>query len=202
MAADPIRSRMAKKPRVRNELKKQARKLFYVQGYPSTGISQIIDAARTNKATFYYNYKSKEQLGQEYLREYSSYLLIRLVRMMKDAKTPAEFVHKWIRLVKKDIAFHESSFNGCPIGNFISQVDVRDNAFAPVLGDLVTEWEDRIADFLGEMQRQSQLPAVIDTRDAAAKMLSIYHGSMLMWKATRDLRYIERAESSMLACLG
>ncbi|MEQ9366292.1 MAG: TetR/AcrR family transcriptional regulator, partial [Leptospirales bacterium] len=88
---------MAKKPRVRTELKKQARKLFYMQGYPSTGISQIIDAAGTNKATFYYNYKSKEQLGQEYLTEYSAYLLTRLVRMMKHSETPAEFVHKWIR---------------------------------------------------------------------------------------------------------
>lgn len=192
---------MAKKPRVRTELKKQARKLFYMQGYPSTGISQIIEAAGTNKATFYYNYKSKEQLGQEYLTEYSSYLLTRLVRMMKHSDTPAEFVHKWVRLVKKDISLHETRFNGCPIGNFISQVDVRNNAFAPTLGELVTEWEDRLADFLGEMQHQSSLPATIDARGAAARMLSIYHGSMLMWKATRDMSYIEHAEASMLACL-
>jgi AcrR family transcriptional regulator len=192
---------MTRKPRVRTELKKQARKLFYVQGYPSTGISQIIDAAGTNKATFYYNYKSKEQLGQEYLTEYSSYLLNRLVRMMKHSRTPAEFVHRWVRLVKKDISLHEASFNGCPIGNFISQVDVRDDAFAPVLGELVTEWEDRLADFLSDMQREKSLATNVDIREAAARMLSIYHGSMLMWKATRDMRYIERSEQSMLACL-
>ena len=74
MAAGPIRSRMAKKPRVRNELKKQARKLFYVQGYPSTGISQIIDAARTNKATFYYNYKSKNRHSAKFDGKFSAAL--------------------------------------------------------------------------------------------------------------------------------
>lgn len=43
--------------------------LFYRQGYFQTGINQIIEEAGVAKATFYNNFRSKEELCTEYLRE-------------------------------------------------------------------------------------------------------------------------------------
>ena len=46
-----------------------ANELFYRQGYHQTGINQIIEESGVAKATFYSNFKSKEELCVEYLRE-------------------------------------------------------------------------------------------------------------------------------------
>lgn len=45
-----------------------ASKLFFEQGYHVTGIKQIIEAADIAKGTFYSHFKSKEELGLEWLR--------------------------------------------------------------------------------------------------------------------------------------
>lgn len=44
-----------------------ASKLFFEQGYHVTGIKQIIEAADIAKGTFYSHFKSKEELGLEWL---------------------------------------------------------------------------------------------------------------------------------------
>ncbi|MBK1880411.1 TetR/AcrR family transcriptional regulator [Pelagicoccus mobilis] len=44
-----------------------ASKLFFEQGYHATGIKQIIEAADIAKGTFYSHFKSKEELGLEWL---------------------------------------------------------------------------------------------------------------------------------------
>ncbi len=192
---------MARKPRIKTELKKHARKLFYVQGYPNTGISQIIESAGTNKATFYYNYRSKEQLGREYLHEYSDYLLIRLARQMKRSASPEDFIRRWVTLVKKDVTLHDDTFNGCPLGNFINQIDIRGTEFAPFIGELVKNWEAQLSRFFAEMQASDRFPKDLDPTAAAARCLAIYHGCMVLWKATRELNYIEQAEEMMIRCV-
>lgn len=45
-----------------------AARLFFEQGYHTTGIKQIIEAADIAKGTFYSHFKSKEELGLEWLR--------------------------------------------------------------------------------------------------------------------------------------
>ena len=53
----------------RDRIIQTANDLFYRQGYHQTGINQIIEESGVAKATFYSNFKSKEELGVEYLRE-------------------------------------------------------------------------------------------------------------------------------------
>lgn len=51
----------------RDEIVGIASRLFYLQGFGATGIKQIIDEAGVAKGTFYTHFKSKEELGVEWL---------------------------------------------------------------------------------------------------------------------------------------
>ena len=51
----------------RERLVKTAIDLFYKQGYEATSVNHIIEASATHKASFYRYFKSKEELGEEYL---------------------------------------------------------------------------------------------------------------------------------------
>lgn len=60
-------STVEKSPRER--LLDAASRLFYAQGYHSTGVNQLIDEAGVAKASFYQYFPSKEDLGAAYLKQ-------------------------------------------------------------------------------------------------------------------------------------
>jgi AcrR family transcriptional regulator len=64
----PMPSKTASSPSKRDEIVEIASLLFYRQGYGATGIKQIIEKAGIAKGTFYSHFKSKEDLGVEWLR--------------------------------------------------------------------------------------------------------------------------------------
>ena len=47
--------------------------LFHKQGYNATGINQIIEEAQVAKASFYYHFKSKEDLCVAFLEQRHSF---------------------------------------------------------------------------------------------------------------------------------
>lgn len=59
---------MIEKTNRKTQIIEVASKLFFEQGYHVTGIKQIIEAADIAKGTFYCHFKSKEELGLEWLR--------------------------------------------------------------------------------------------------------------------------------------
>lgn len=60
---------MSSKDNKKDHLLDIASKLFYEQGYRSTGIKQIIDEAGIAKGTFYSHFKSKDDLGLAWLQK-------------------------------------------------------------------------------------------------------------------------------------
>ncbi|MBC2606614.1 TetR/AcrR family transcriptional regulator [Pelagicoccus albus] len=60
---------MSEKPNRKTQIIEVASKLFFEQGYHVTGIKQIIEAADIAKGTFYSHFKSKEELGLEWLHQ-------------------------------------------------------------------------------------------------------------------------------------
>ncbi len=59
---------MTEKTNRKTQIIEVASKLFFEQGYHVTGIKQIIEAADIAKGTFYSHFKSKEELGLEWLQ--------------------------------------------------------------------------------------------------------------------------------------
>ncbi len=58
-----------KKPNIKEHIVETASSLFYVNGYNSTGINEIIAKSGVAKATLYHHFKSKEALCIAYLEK-------------------------------------------------------------------------------------------------------------------------------------
>ena len=52
-----------------------AAELFWKNGYAATGVSEILTAAKLPKGSFYFYFKSKEDLGVAVISYYQSVLL-------------------------------------------------------------------------------------------------------------------------------
>lgn len=109
----------------RDRIIKTAYDLFYRQGYHQTGINQIIDEAGVAKATFYNNFRSKEELCTEYLRERDR---IELKVMQSIVGNNTEPVDKYMAIVKGLITHMEDSrFRGCGFNNMAIEITSPDN---------------------------------------------------------------------------
>lgn len=104
----------------RERIKEKAYDLFYSQGYHQTGINQIIEEAGVAKATFYSNFKSKEELCIEYLRDSANHSTSEIKDMVNGIDDPYE---KYISIMKAVVKYIEdTNYRGCAFSNIASEI--------------------------------------------------------------------------------
>ena len=98
-----------------NELIEIASRLFYKQGYGTTGIKQIIEEAGIAKGTFYTHFASKEELGLAWLRDRHQKWNSWLAAEIDQLETPGKkiigtfgFLATWMK---------EADYRGCAFIN-------------------------------------------------------------------------------------
>lgn len=92
--------------------------LFHRQGYNATGINQIIEEAKVAKGSFYYNFKSKEDVCIAYLNARHDYWSAQLKAYAVSANSNevlAAFDFLMIMNEKED-------FRGCSFLNILSEI--------------------------------------------------------------------------------
>lgn len=94
--------------------------LFHKQGYNSTGINQIIEDAKVAKASFYQNFKSKEDLCVEFLKKRNSYWFDQLLMFTNNGSTART---KTLLTFDFLISINENeNYRGCSFLNILSEI--------------------------------------------------------------------------------
>jgi len=135
----------------RDRIIQTANDLFYRQGYHQTGINQIIEESGVAKATFYSNFKSKEELGVEYLRERDRIDTNATKDAVNSIKEP--YV-RYMSIIKGLLEYmKETDFRGCAFGNMAveitdpnhpmrKEVKLHDDRFRSILKDVIQDLKD------------------------------------------------------------
>ncbi len=128
-----------------------ANDLFYRQGYHQTGINQIIEESGVAKATFYSNFKSKEDLGVEYLRERDRVDTNATKNMVNGIADPFQ---KYMSIINGLLEYMKATdFRGCAFGNMAveitdpnhpmrKEVKLHDDRFRSILKDVIQDLKD------------------------------------------------------------
>lgn len=106
----------------RTRIMDTAKRLFYSQGYNTTGINQIIEEAGIAKASLYQHFKSKDELLVAYLEENHRERMETLHRFIGKYKTPRE---KILGVFDYRISLAEASgFKGCIFQRISAELDM------------------------------------------------------------------------------
>jgi len=109
----------------RERIVETASRLFYTQGYNSTGINQVIKEAEVAKASLYQHFPSKEDLLAEYLKVTSASTNEILQAITDKQKSPRE---KALSLFDFLLQFiRQPDFNGCNFLNIASEIPKGNN---------------------------------------------------------------------------
>ena len=169
-----------------------ARELFYAQGFPTTGVNQIIEESGTSKKSFYKYYPTKQELGSAYIMAEKNELISFFRHLSRKYDGYTAFIRTWCNILRKEAKYLR--YHGCPFGNFASQVGQID--YAPQLTAVIEEWlailEAKLAATFPDMNQA-------DIARHSERILMLYEGAVTLWKVTGDMKYFNLLEEELLS---
>ena len=167
----------------KNKILEHAGRIIRMKGFNNTGIQEILDSAGVPKGSFYFYFKSKEELGLaliDYLAQSISELGESL--LIDGQGTPMEKLRRYF--VAMRLLFENDGWKaGCPIGNLAQEMGPLNEGFRRKLQAVFRMMESGIRDCLVEAKAMNELDSELDADETAAFLLDSWEGAILRMKA-------------------
>ncbi|MBM9591706.1 TetR/AcrR family transcriptional regulator [Leptospira sp. 201903075] len=178
-----------KKEPTRVRLLQVSRQLFLKQGYSGTGLNQIVEEAKTVKASLYQHFASKEMLGKEVIRMYSDENLTLLKSLMKRNPKPLEFVKAWVRILSREARL--SQLFGCGMANFRAQIAPDELEIQKEIEEIANRTIDLLAEYLEGTKENGYLNSKGDCRLLAKHLFFVYEGVLQGYRLLDDKKSLD-----------
>lgn len=165
--------------------------LFYRQGYFQTGINQIIEESGVAKATFYNNFKSKEELCTEYLKSRDRIETELTKDMISEIEDPYE---KYVTLTSFMIDhMKNSNYRGCAFNNMAVEVTEPENPIRNQVKKHNDGFRAIVRDVVEELKNSSRKYSNIEVEDTVNTYFLICEGALIASQIYHDTWPLEHA---------
>ncbi len=179
-----------------------ARELIHARGYKNTGLQDILEASGVPKGSFYFYFRSKEDLGRELIVAYRQ--TMREGAAQRIAYVAAQGAIPAILGYFRDSASAQSAGgckSGCLLGNLAAEITDTHEELRREIAACFEDLTQAFADVLAEGQRRGELERSFDTGSAAAFLVSVLEGTVLVAKARRQPATFHACEESLIRYL-
>jgi TetR/AcrR family transcriptional regulator, transcriptional repressor for nem operon len=181
-------------PEIRRRLLAAGQDLMYAQGFAATGVQDFTAAAGVPKGSFYNYFDTKEQYASEVVAAYWADIEAGYGPILRDPELePLARVTRYFRALADDHARRGFTV-GCLIGNLTLELAATSEPTRATLRQLLTRWENALAECLREAQRRGQLAAGRDVTELAALLIEAWEGAAMRGKLDRSATAYQRFE--------
>lgn len=181
---------MTKGEQSRQRLIDCAAELFWKNGYAATGISEILNASGLPKGSFYFYFKSKEELAVAVISYYQAALLDKM-RVFAVNRTWENFLNDVFAYL--DSLSANSVLLGCPFAVMGMELALQKSEMAKTYLDSLKQFQALFCRVL----MQSGLPQPC-ADVLSGRMIAVYQGNLLLGRISQDHVYLDAAKESML----
>ncbi len=181
---------MTKGEQSRQRLIDCAAELFWKNGYVATGVSEILNAAGLPKGSFYFYFKSKDELALAVISNYQERIL-KQVEVFSEDQTWDSFVVKLCMYLKERA--ENSSIWGCPFAVMGTEFAIQKPEAAKVYLDAIKKF--------GVLFRRVLLQSGLPENHAeilSERLLAIYQGNLLLGRISQEGTFLEHTERDMI----
>lgn len=175
----------------KNRILEAGAELIHLKGFNHTGLQEILNNAGAPKGSFYYYFKSKDDLGLQVIDYFVSFFSFLTKPIREDSSlSPLEKIR---RILDQFIPFFESKdFGyGCPIGNLAQEMGDLNPAFRPKLKGAIDFMADIYAELLEEAQAAGEIATSLDIKETAYFLVSSWHGALTRMKIEKSSEPLE-----------
>lgn len=174
----------AEKP-TRERIVEAALYLFWLRGYAATGIAEILERADANAGSFYYCFKTKEELLLAVLELYIQTLMPVVVQPVLSAvPDPVERVFGILGFYRKNLLATGCAY-GCPIGRLALEIPEEQFRVHKRLADNFDGWTAAVEKCLEDARER--LPKDLNLRTLAKFVLTVMEGGVMQARAHRKI---------------
>ena len=181
---------MKKGEESRQRLIECAAKLFWKNGYSATGISEILRQTDLPKGSFYFYFKSKDDLATA-VTEYYQKILLEQFQNSSQKNNWKSFIEEIFDFLSERTNGH--TFAGCPYAVMGMETALSKPALACVFMDGIKKIEQIFQDVL----LYSGLPPE-HAKILSQRMLSIYQGCLLIGRISDNTSCLKNARKNMI----
>ena len=181
---------MKKGEESRQRLIECAAELFWKNGYSATGISEILKQTGLPKRSFYFYFKSKDDLATA-VTEYYQKILLEQFRSSSQGNDWESFIEEIF-----DYLFERATgqtFAGCPYAVMGMETALSKPAVASVFMEGLKKFEQIFQEVLLYSGLSPDHAKILSQR-----MLSIYQGYLLLGRISNNTFFLKNARKNML----
>ena len=181
---------MKKGKESRQHLIECAAELFWKNGYSATGISEILKQTGLPKGSFYFYFKSKDDLATA-VTEYYQKILLEQFRSSSQGNDWESFIEEIF-----DYLFERATgqtFAGCPYAVMGMETALSKPAVASVFMEGLKKFEQIFQEVLLYSGLSPDHAKILSQR-----MLSIYQGYLLLGRISNNTFFLKNARKNML----
>jgi len=172
-----------------------AMELFWLKGYASTSIADILSRSQVNSGSLYYFFPGKQDVLIAVLEAYRDGIGPMLLEpAWGDVDDPIEKVFALLAQYRRSIVDTECEY-GCPIGSLALELHEPDPAVRELLAANFTAWVNAVEGCF--RQASDRFETGTDLRALAELTLNVMEGGVMQARTYRDVSYFDRAISQL-----
>lgn len=171
------------KENTKNRILEHAGRMIHKKGFNNTGIQEILDSAGVPKGSFYFYFKSKEDLGLAIIDHFAqSVAQLGESLLVKAPGSPLERLRGYFGAMRKFFE-QENWKSGCPIGNLTQEMGTLNEAFRSKLQSVFNMMQSDIRNCIEQAKLQHEVDEELDLDETAEFILDSWEGAILRMKA-------------------
>jgi len=174
------------KKTTRNQIIKQSVAIFRKKGYYKTSMKDLAQACGLLKGSFYYYFKSKEDLMQAVLESMHGYYKEKVFAIAYDDNlSPKE---RFLKLFEKQAPILTQDLSGCLFGNITLETISNNSEFKEALQAFFDDWQAAFQ-YIFEAAEHEEATAI----DLAKQAIIEIEGAIMMMRLYEDKAIFEEA---------
>lgn len=169
--------------------------LFWLKGYGSTSIADILSRSQVNSGSLYHFFPGKQDLLVAVLEAYRDGIGPMLLEpAWSGVDDPIERVFALLGSYRRALIETDCTY-GCPIGSLALELHEADPIVRERLAENFTGWVDAVEGCLRDAG--DRLPGHMDLRGLAELVLNVMEGGVMQARTYRDVAYFDRAVAQL-----
>ncbi|HYE29463.1 MAG TPA: TetR/AcrR family transcriptional regulator [Allosphingosinicella sp.] len=181
----------------RGRIVEAAMELFWLKGYGSTSIADILSRSQVNSGSLYHFFPGKQDLLIAVLEAYRDGIGQMLLEpAWAGVDDPVDKVFALLAKYRSLIVETECGY-GCPIGSLALELHEADPAVRRLLAENFERWVDAVAGCLD--QARHRFAPGTDPRALAELTLTVMEGGVMQARTHRDVGHFDRSVAQLRA---
>ncbi|MEM6299635.1 MAG: TetR/AcrR family transcriptional regulator [Bacteroidota bacterium] len=161
--------------------------VFHRQGFHRTSMEDLARECGLQKGSFYYHFRSKEEILQEGLESVHNYFVERIFSLAHDTtETPQDRLENLLEACRKEFMDEE---RGCIMANMALETSSTVPAFTPIIQNFFNTWIDALTAILKTKYDDVEATAL------ACKSVQQIEGSIMLMRIFKDHSHLMDALS-------